>query len=232
MNNEICITLVTLESHNHIVGDIDRGIKIYERGGIDIIEQEPGFYIARVPHKSDMKTVSIRFTSDGEDIEHHHCDCCWRSGNPICRHKVAAIFAIQGGIPKSNLELGKSYWFDYCISDKDTAKAVGIGDLDALANTVMIKLMEYAAYMLLEDTLEEGQISICTNTNVSHTSASPVGIMIEIEAKIISVRGHSIIIEVSASDEAGEIGKGTHTRYIVDEEEYLKELQRKVNQLR
>ena len=33
------VTLVILESRNHIVGDIERGVKIYERGGVDFMER-------------------------------------------------------------------------------------------------------------------------------------------------------------------------------------------------
>jgi len=222
MGKNISVTLATLESHNHIIGDIERGVKLYERGGIDLMESEPGYYVGHVPHKGrETKTVSIRFTRDGQDLEHHHCDCCWRSGNPICRHKVAAVLYLQGGVPDSGLELGKKYWFDSCVSDNDTARAVGSGDLEVLATLRLITLKEHAAYTLREDALEEGQTSVGTNINISHTAPSPVGIMLEIEAKITSVRGRTITFEVAASDDAGEIGKGTHTRVIVDGEKLL-----------
>ena len=98
--SKISVTLDTLERHNHIIGDIPRGVKIFEGGGVEFMEPEPDYYIARVPHKKGTtKTVSVTFTQDGRDIEHSHCDCSWRSGgNPVCRHVTAAILAIQGGI--------------------------------------------------------------------------------------------------------------------------------------
>ena len=108
MEGKICVTIATLESHNHIIGDIERGIKIYERGEADLNEMEPGLYVGCIPHKGNTyKTVSLRFTRDGQDLDHHHCECCWNNGNPICRHKVAAVLHLQGGIPESKLELGK-----------------------------------------------------------------------------------------------------------------------------
>ena len=93
--------------------------------------------------------------------------------------------------------------------------------MDVLATPVLITLMERAAYMLLGDELDEGQTSVGTNISVSHTVSSPVGIMLKIGAKITSVRGCTITFEVSASDEVGEIGKGTHTRVIVNEKSLL-----------
>ena len=38
MGDKIAVTLATLESHNHIVGDIERGIKLYERGDVEFTE--------------------------------------------------------------------------------------------------------------------------------------------------------------------------------------------------
>ena len=219
---KINVTLATLESHNHIVGDIERGVKIYEHGGIDLMEREDGQYWAHVPHKGETKAVTVTFTPDGQDIEQHSCHCSFRaSGNPVCRHVVAAVLAIQGGIPESELALGKRYWFASFVEDKDTAAAIGSGDLEVLATPRMIALMEHAACMALEDALDDGQTSVGTSINVSHTAASPVGIQIEIEAIITSVKGRSITFEVSASDEGGEIGRGTHTRVIVDGEKLL-----------
>ena len=49
--------------------------------------------------------------------------------------------------------------------------------------------------------------------------------MLEIEAKIVCVKGRTITFEVSASDNGGEIGKGTHTRVIVDGEKLLTKAQ-------
>ena len=216
---KIKVSLATMESHNHIIDDMERGVKIYERGGVEIMENEPGLYIARVPHKSEFKTVSVRFTRDGQDIEHHHCDCTWKYNEPpICRHVVAAVFAIQGYIPESKIELGKKYRIEHCVKYEDTAKVVGSGGLEVLATPRLIALMECAAYTLLEDALEDGQTSVGTNINIVHTAASPVGIMIEVEAEITSVRGRTITFEISANDEGGEIAKGTHTRVIVDVE--------------
>lgn len=222
MNEKICVTLATLESHNHIIGDIERGVKVYNQGGVEFDEREPNTYWVRVPHKGNFKTVTIKFTRDRQDIEYSTCDCTLDYKEPpVCRHVVAAVLAIQGEVIESILELGQTYWFESCVYEKDTARAIGSGDLEVLATPRLITLMEHAAYTLLEAGLEEGQTSVGTNINISHSAASPVGIMLEIEAKITSVRGRIITFEVSASDEAGEIGKGIHTRVIVDEKKFI-----------
>jgi len=97
----LAVTLRRLEERNHVVGDIPRGIKLYEQDGIEFTELEPNYFIGRVPHKKgEKKTVAITFSDDGLDILHHFCDCTRKSKEPpICRHVVATILAIQDGNP-------------------------------------------------------------------------------------------------------------------------------------
>jgi len=229
-DKKIAVSLATLESHNHIVGDIERGVKVYNSGGVEFEECEPNVYWARVPHKGEMKNVSVSFTKDGQDLSRHYCQCTAHNNNEaVCRHVVAAVLTIQGGEAYSKMELGKAYKFESRVTDVDTARAYGSGDLEVLATPRLVALMEYAAYTLLEAELEEGQTSVGANINITHTAASPVGISLEITAKITSVRGRTIIFEVTASDEGGEIGKGTHTRVIVDGEKLLAKAKSKLS---
>jgi hypothetical protein len=129
--NKIAVTMATLESHNHIMGDIERGVKIYERGSVDFMEQEPGRFVAKVPHKGKgFKTAMVTFTRDGRDIDEHHCSCGWRSsGNPLCRHVVALVLAIQGGIVDSKIVIGKSATVSAKVNESNTALAVGSGKI-------------------------------------------------------------------------------------------------------
>ena len=65
---KIAVTMATLESHNHIVGDIERGVKIYNGDGVEFAEREPLNYFAHVPHKGDdLRGVAVNFTNDGQD---------------------------------------------------------------------------------------------------------------------------------------------------------------------
>ncbi|MCL2134748.1 MAG: thioesterase family protein [Candidatus Bathyarchaeota archaeon] len=227
-DKSIAVTLVTLESHNHVVGDIERGVKIYNDGGVEFQKCESGYYLARVPHKGDFKTVSVLFSRNGRDLENHYCSCCVKYKNqPICRHVVATVLAIQGGVIESKVVLGKTYCFKSCVAEKDTAKAVGSGHLNVFATPVMVALMERAACALIEELFEDGYTSVGTNINVAHIAASSVGSVIEVTAKIVSVIDRTIIFEVSAIDEVGEIGKGTHTRVIVNIEEFMGKVQNK-----
>jgi len=219
------VLLATLESHNHIVGDIERGKKAYSVGGVEFEERGSGFYLARVPHKGGPKTVSVTFTRDGQDIEHHYCDCTSRYEEPpVCRHVVAAVLAIQGGIGESGLVLGKAATARSTVTQANTAKAMRSGSLDVFATPMMIALMEQAACECLSDCLGEGQTSVGSSVNVEHTRPSPLGAEVAATATIESVFGRRVEFVVTASDGSGEIGKGRHIRCIVDAERFSRRM--------
>ena len=104
---------------------------------------------------------------------------------------------------------------------EDTAKEVGSGDLLVYATPCMIALMEGAACEAIADALPDTQTTVGTMQNIEHTSATPVGLEVRAEAVVTAVEGKVITFEVHAFDEAGEIGKGTHKRVIVNSQKFL-----------
>jgi predicted thioesterase len=221
---KISVTMPTLESHNHIVGDIERGVKIYKGGEVEFMEREPNYYWARVPHKGrDFKAVNLSFSHDGQDLDKFLCHCCMGYKKPpVCRHVVAAVLAIQGGIAESRLALGKTASVSMVVDNSNTAKAVKSGNLNVFATPMMIALLERAACECLTDGLESEQTSVGVEINVSHTAASPLGAEITATATIECILGSKIEFIVTASDKSGEIGKGKHTRVIVNAGRFMK----------
>ena len=220
---KVAVTMATLESHNHIVGDIERGVKLYNGGGVEFKERGPNDYWAQVPHKYGPKVATVVFTNDGTDIKSHSCSCTLDNRKPpICRHVTAMVLAIQGGIIESELKLGKTASVSTTVYESDTAKALHSGSLDVLATPKMIALMEQAACECLADCLKEGETSVGSAISIEHTAASPLGAKITATATIEYVFGRKIEFDVTANDSAGEVGKGKHTRFIVDAERFTK----------
>ena len=104
---------------------------------------------------------------------------------------------------------------------EDTAKEVGSGSLLVYATPCMVALMEGAACEAIQDALSDSQTTVGTELNIQHISATPVGLEVRAEAEVIAVEGKVITFEVKAFDEAGEIGKGTHKRVIVNTQKFL-----------
>lgn len=128
---------------------------------------------------------------------------------------------------ESKLVLGKNATVRDSVNDNSSAKAVGSGSLDVYATPMMVALMERAACLCLADCLESGETSVGTEIKVSHAAASQMGAKVESTATIKRVTGRKIEFTVTASDGAGEIGNGEHTRVIVDAERFVEKVLRR-----
>ncbi len=107
------------------------------------------------------------------------------------------------------------------VEREDTAKEVGSGDLLVYATPCMVALMEGAACEAIADCISESQTTVGTMLNIEHISATPVGLEVRAEATVTAVEGKVITFDVHAYDEAGEIGKGTHKRVLINSQKFL-----------
>ena len=92
--------------------------------------------------------------------------------------------------------------------------------MKVFATPAMIRLIEVTAAELVDKNLPPEMTSVGTLLNVKHTAPTPLGMKVRAEVKIISVDGRKIIFEVAAFDERGEIGRGSHERFIVNREKF------------
>lgn len=107
------------------------------------------------------------------------------------------------------------------VERTDTALEVGSGDLLVYATPCMVALMEGAACEAVAPALKEGQTTVGTSLSIQHTAATPVGLEVRAEAEVTAVEGKVITFTVTAFDEAGQIGTGTHTRVLVTSQKFL-----------
>ena len=107
------------------------------------------------------------------------------------------------------------------VEREDTAKEVGSGDLLVYATPCMVALMEGAACEAIAEALPDTQTTVGTALNIEHLSATPVGLDVRAVAEVTAVEGKVITFTLAAFDEAGEIGRGTHKRVIVNSQKFL-----------
>lgn len=107
------------------------------------------------------------------------------------------------------------------VERADTAAEVGSGSLLVYATPCMVALMEGAACEAIAPAIGEDQTTVGIELNIQHLSATPVGHEVRAEATVTAVEGKIITFELYAFDEAGEIGKGTHKRCIVNSQKFL-----------
>ena len=85
----------------------------------------------------------------------------------------------------------------------------------------MVALMEGAACEAIAAAFGEDKTSVGIELNISHLSATPVGLEVRAEAEVTEVSGSIITFRVTAYDEAGKIGEGTHKRAVVTTQRFL-----------
>lgn len=109
---------------------------------------------------------------------------------------------------------------DLKVGDEHTAPRVGSGKIPVLATPVMINLIEAAALEAVDRALPAGYQSLGTLLNVRHIAATPVGMKIRAEAKVLCVEARTAYLSVAAHDERELIGEGTHERVVVNVEKF------------
>jgi len=107
------------------------------------------------------------------------------------------------------------------VEREDTAQVVGSGSLLVYATPCMVALMEGAACEALEGVLDEDKTSVGIELNIKHIAATPVGMEVRAEAVITEVDKNILTYTVTAYDEAGKIGEGTHKRAVLTAQKFL-----------
>jgi Predicted thioesterase len=122
------------------------------------------------------------------------------------------------------LKIGLSHTSTTTVNDSNTARTYGSGGLDVFATPAMIGLMENAAMTAVENDLPEGSSTVGAHISTSHIKPSKLGAMIKATAVLEEIDGRKLTFKVSACDDEGIIGEGTHIRYIVDIERFMAKL--------
>lgn len=119
-----------------------------------------------------------------------------------------------------NLRVGLKNSAASIVTETSTADIVGSGSLKVLATPKLIALIEAAASELVEAVLPEEFTSVGISVNIEHTAPTPVGMNFCAEVELIKIDGKKLTFNVAALDEVGEIGRGTHERFIVERENF------------
>ncbi len=118
------------------------------------------------------------------------------------------------------ITIGTKGTAEFTATEDRLAVSVGSGSLRVFATPMMAALMEKAACCAVADVLEGDETTVGTQLCIDHVSATPEGMKVTAEAEITAVNGREITLAVRAYDEAGEIGSGTHRRFVVQAEKF------------
>lgn len=119
------------------------------------------------------------------------------------------------------LEPGVQGREELIVEQKDTAARYGSGLVEVYATPAMVALMEKTCLTSVLPFLPEGHGTVGTKVDIVHTKATPVGMKVICESELVEVDRRRLVFALTARDEAGEIGKGTHERFIIDTEKFM-----------
>jgi fluoroacetyl-CoA thioesterase len=92
------------------------------------------------------------------------------------------------------------------------------------ATPMMILEMELASADAIKPCLQPGWVTVGTEVDIRHLSATPVGVTVRTTARVIAVERRLIRFEVEAFDDKRRIGEGRHARSLVNVEAFTKRL--------
>jgi fluoroacetyl-CoA thioesterase len=95
------------------------------------------------------------------------------------------------------------------------------------ATAYLVGLLEWACLEAMRPHLDAGEQSVGTGIFVTHTAATPPGLAVTVEVRLLEVEGRRLTFAVKAHDGVDAIGEGTHERFVVDRERFARKVQEK-----
>jgi predicted thioesterase len=129
------------------------------------------------------------------------------------------------------LETGLSAEVTDTVTEKNTAAALGSGNLPVYSTPAMVALMETAAVAATQSRLPAGFSTVGTSVRIAHLAASPVGMRVRAVAELQAIDGRRLVFKVSAVDDTDTIGEGEHERFIIESAKFMAKATAKKNSL-
>lgn len=115
------------------------------------------------------------------------------------------------------------------VTENNTALQYGSGGVAVYATPAMIGLMEGASIAAVDHLLPPGYSTVGISLNVQHTAATPVGLNVIARSELIEVDGRRLVFKVEAFDDREQVGRGTHERFIIQMDKFLKKAELKAS---
>ena len=102
------------------------------------------------------------------------------------------------------------------VTETDTARALGSGDVDVLGTPRVLALAEAATVRAAEASLVPGQTTVGSHVELDHLAPSPVGATVRAEARLVDRTARRLTFEVRVTQDGRPVATGRVTRAIVD----------------
>jgi len=122
---------------------------------------------------------------------------------------------------------GLSGMSEMIVQREDLVGRLGDVAVDVLSTPRLIQLMEAAAVNAIKAHVPPDRVSLGTQVNIRHLSATPLGMKVTAHALLKAVEEDRLIFMVDAHDEKDKVAEGEHERILVSKERFLQKVERK-----
>src|SRR3954470_11406829 len=100
----------------------------------------------------------------------------------------------------------------------DESRCIGFMGREGMvyATPKMVSDVEYACRDFLLEHLDPGEDSVGAHVSIDHLAATPLGLEVIIEAKIVEVDRRRVTFEFTVTDPIEPCGRGKHVRFVVE----------------
>ena len=100
----------------------------------------------------------------------------------------------------------------------DEARCIGFMGKEGMvyATPRMVSDVEYACRDFLLQHLDPGEDSVGAHVSIDHLAATPLGLTVKIEARVVEVDRRKVTFEFTVHDPLEQAGRGKHVRFVVE----------------
>ena len=119
------------------------------------------------------------------------------------------------------LEVGLHGAAALVVGERDTARALGSGEVEVLGTPRVIALCEEATVAALAGKVPEGHTTVGMRVQIDHLHPTAIGQRVEAEAVLEKIEGRRLTFTVSAADAKGLVAAGKVTRVMVEIDRFM-----------
>jgi fluoroacetyl-CoA thioesterase len=116
---------------------------------------------------------------------------------------------------KASLAVGLSTRREVTV---DESRCIGFMGKEGMvyATPRMVSDVEYTCRDFLLQHLDAGEDSVGAHVSIDHLAATPLGLKVTVDVKIVEIDRRRVTFEFSVRDPLEECGRGRHVRFVVD----------------
>lgn len=107
------------------------------------------------------------------------------------------------------------------VTDRDTATALGSGDVEVLATPRVVALAEEASVQAVRDSLARGTTTVGYRVQLDHLAPTVPGTTVQAEATLETIEGRRLTFRVAVTDGRGLVAAGRITRVTVERDRFM-----------